>query len=81
MFQCSLPKYESKVGASGPDAESLVNFWHVTDMFHFENIGFSKKVGNVQYLICADCEKGPIGWHDKTDRTKSFIALSRVQHK
>ena len=30
-------------------------------MFTFENIGFSNTVGDFKYLICADCDMGPIG--------------------
>lgn len=48
-------------------------------MFHFENVGFSKPVGNVKYLVCADCEMGPIGWH-YTDSKLCYVADQRVKH-
>lgn len=51
----------------------------VADMFHFENVGFSKNVGNIKYLVCADCEVGPIGWHC-IDTKISYVANQRVKH-
>ncbi|PVZ97687.1 hypothetical protein BB558_006353 [Smittium angustum] len=40
-------------------------YWSVSDVFSFENIGISKPVnGGIQYLICAECECGPLGFHD-----------------
>ncbi|OLY78108.1 putative guanine nucleotide exchange factor MSS4-like protein [Smittium mucronatum] len=45
------------------DAEGF--FWCVSDVFKFENIGMSKPVeGDLRYLICADCDCGPLGYHD-----------------
>lgn len=62
------------------ECELLTDYWMVPDMFMFDNIGFSKTVElGLKYLICADCEIGPIGWYD--DKTKlSYLALSRVKH-
>lgn len=61
------------------ESENLKDFWEVKDMYTFENIGFSNAVDNKQYLICADCELGPIGYYDSTTKI-SYIALSRVLH-
>ncbi|PAA69172.1 hypothetical protein BOX15_Mlig007202g1, partial [Macrostomum lignano] len=36
-------------------------WWCVLDMMQFENIGFTNTVDGLRYLICADCEKGPVG--------------------
>ena len=64
-----------------PQGDTLEDIWLVQDMFHFENIGFSKKVnGTEQYLICADCEIGPIGWHDMQNKKEYFIAAKRVRY-
>jgi hypothetical protein len=49
-------------------------------MFDFDNLGFSKTVGDIKYLICADCEIGPIGWHS-IESKKSYVAISRVKHE
>ena len=43
------------------DGETIQACLRVHDMYDFENIGFSKPVDSVKYLICADCEAGPIG--------------------
>ncbi|XP_049283260.1 guanine nucleotide exchange factor MSS4 homolog [Anopheles funestus] len=60
-------------------SETLKDFWMVKNMYTFENIGFSNTVDNRKYLTCADCEHGPIGYHD-LETQKSYIALARVQH-
>lgn len=59
--------------------EDLSEWWVVDDMFTFDNIGFSHSVGSTKYLVCADCERGPVGWHDNNTR-KSYVALTRVKH-
>ncbi|VDD75816.1 unnamed protein product [Mesocestoides corti] len=51
--------------------EPVSTFWTVERMHDFENVGFCNTVeGGIKYLICADCEIGPIGYHD----TKSVTA-------
>ncbi|KAB0805497.1 hypothetical protein PPYR_02467 [Photinus pyralis] len=59
--------------------EDLSLFWLVADMLIFENVGFSNTVGNNKYLICADCESGPIGYFDVISK-KSYVALNRIKH-
>ncbi|KAK4023818.1 Guanine nucleotide exchange factor MSS4 [Daphnia magna] len=61
------------------NAEFITKSWMIPDMFQFENVGFSKTVGNFKYLVCADCEIGPIGWHCIDNKT-SYIADVRVKH-
>lgn len=61
------------------ESENLKEYWQVNDMFTFENIGFSNTVENTKYLICADCEMGPVGYHDIISKN-CFIALQRVKH-
>ncbi|XP_058117316.1 guanine nucleotide exchange factor MSS4 homolog [Anopheles ziemanni] len=60
--------------------ETLKHFWMVKDMFTFENIGFSNTVNNRKYLICADCEIGPVGYHD-LETKQCYVALGRVKHE
>lgn len=69
-----------KIGTE-PSGDTLSKFWLVEDMFHFENVGFSKTVDQtVKYLICADCERGPIGWHDISNRQEYFVSAERVKY-
>lgn len=49
-------------------------------MYTFENIGFSNNVdATTKYLICADCEMGPVGFCDLTNKM-CYVALERVKH-
>ena len=62
------------------DGETLYDFWLVNGMFTFENVGFSNTVGNLKYLVCADCEVGPIGIQDTNEPDAMYVALERVKH-
>lgn len=67
-----------KIG-SEPQGDQLTSQWLVEDMFHFENVGFTKTVnGGEKYLICADCEIGPIGWTDVRNNKEYYISAERV---
>lgn len=47
-------------------------YWSVASPLEFENIGFSHSVTSndktVKYLTCADCDLGPLGYHDTEGR-------------
>ena len=81
--QLFLPFMQKKEDftSENQEGETLKSHWLVPDMFAFENVGFSMTVESIKYLACADCERGPIGWHDITDKTRFYIALERVEHK
>uniref|UniRef100_A0A6P4G1R9 Guanine nucleotide exchange factor MSS4 homolog n=1 Tax=Drosophila rhopaloa TaxID=1041015 RepID=A0A6P4G1R9_DRORH len=66
--------------ADSLNSEPLKGFWLVKDMMMFENIGFSNTVDGKKFLVCADCERGPVGYHDLSTR-HCFLALKRVVHK
>lgn len=56
-------------------------FWTCKDMMVFENIGFTKQESGFKYLICADCDLGPLGYHDPSQEEKTFnIDVERVKH-
>ncbi|KAL4235332.1 Lysine-specific demethylase 5B [Mactra antiquata] len=75
-----LPHMKKKSESQAPDdGETLEDFWVVDDMFTFENVGFSNTVNGIKYLICADCEIGPVGFHDTSDLKAFYIAQSRVK--
>lgn len=60
--------------------ECIEEFWLVIDMLTFENVGFTKTLENKKYLICADCEVGPIGFQDLENPKQLFVAYSRVNY-
>ena len=62
------------------ETDSLDAFWLVKDMFTFENIGFSNAVDGTKYLICADCEQGPVGWCLDSDRNTLYVAHDRIKY-
>ena len=77
-----LPYMKKKSEDQRPeDGENLVDFWLVDGMFTFENVGFSNTVGTKKYLVCADCEVGPIGCQDVSEPDALYVALERVKHE
>jgi hypothetical protein len=47
----------------------------------FENVGFSRAgPGGVKYLVCAECELGPLGWADQA-RGEFWVAVERVGYR
>lgn len=80
LLQFFLPHMKKKSEKSAAeDGETIEDFWIVDDMFTFENVGFSNTVQNIKYLICADCEIGPVGFHDTRDTKAFYIAQSRIK--
>ncbi|KAJ8709998.1 hypothetical protein PYW07_009364 [Mythimna separata] len=59
--------------------EPITEFYHVENMYTFENIGFTHTVANCKYLSCADCDAGPVGFYDM-DTKHSYVAISRIEH-
>uniref|UniRef100_A0A2A4K5D2 Uncharacterized protein n=1 Tax=Heliothis virescens TaxID=7102 RepID=A0A2A4K5D2_HELVI len=59
--------------------EQITEFYHVENMYTFENIGFTHTVANCKYLSCADCDAGPVGFYDM-DTKHSYVAISRIEH-
>lgn len=78
MLPRATAKHEVPVES---ERELLSQYWLVIDMFTFENVGFTKTVGTTKYLICADCEIGPIGFVNLEDKSKHYVALSRVKYR
>ncbi|XP_053596095.1 guanine nucleotide exchange factor MSS4 homolog [Microplitis demolitor] len=71
---------ENVTKSSSIEVENLNDYWQVDDMFQFENISVTQTVDQIKYLACADCELGPVGYHDIATKI-SYIALSRVMYK
>jgi hypothetical protein len=61
--------------------EMIHSFWTVNNMMTFENIGFSKSANDgKKYLICAECEVGPLGFHDPAEQPLQYhIAVERTR--
>ncbi|XP_031562012.1 guanine nucleotide exchange factor MSS4-like [Actinia tenebrosa] len=78
-----LPNMHQKTElcVENPEGLTLTKHWMVENMMTFENVGFSKTVNSIKYLTCADCEIGPIGWHDIQDRKLSYVSLERVNYE
>lgn len=66
--------------AANIELESTNRFWLAHDMYTFENIGFTNTVDNKKYLICADCEMGPVGIQNLDNPTEFLVCLNRVKH-
>eukprot|EP00090_Calanus_glacialis_P001256 TRINITY_DN10871_c0_g1_i1.p1 TRINITY_DN10871_c0_g1~~TRINITY_DN10871_c0_g1_i1.p1 ORF type:complete len:117 (-),score=27.67 TRINITY_DN10871_c0_g1_i1:83-433(-) len=59
--------------------EMLKQFFRVEDMFDFDNVGFTNTVDTTKFLSCADCDVGPLGYHNLTTKI-SYVALARVAY-
>ncbi|XP_078500229.1 guanine nucleotide exchange factor MSS4 [Lissotriton helveticus] len=81
LFLPSMRKKTALADGSSPDGDVLEDHWLVDDMYTFENVGFTKDVGKIKFLICADCEIGPIGWHCLDDKKTFYVAVERVKHE
>jgi guanine nucleotide exchange factor len=75
---------DSKLPPLKKDAqETNTVFYRVTDMMAFDNIGFSRPaVSGEKYLLCADCELGPLGFQgvDENGSVCFNIAADRVRY-
>ena len=63
--ECELDCIEK---AKKGEKEIVKEFFRVEDMFDFDNLGFTNTVGNRKFLSCADCDLGPLGYHDLTTK-------------
>ncbi|RUS13005.1 Mss4-like protein, partial [Endogone sp. FLAS-F59071] len=72
----------STATSSDTSANSTQHYWLLTNMMQFENVGFSHTVGTTKYLSCADCDIGPLGYHDTEAREKEYlIAVERARYR
>ena len=61
-------------------SESSSRFWLLNDMLQFENIGFTNTVDKKKYLICADCEIGPLGFQNLDKPNEFLVCVERVRY-
>lgn len=76
----ALPLCRQKKDGLAVEKEHVDAWWCVEKMLDFENIGFTHAVEGVKYLVCADCEIGPVGYLSLESQFH-YIALSRVSHE
>ena len=55
-------------------------FWLATDIFTFENIGLTNAADKKKYLICADCELGPLGFQLLDKPNEFLLSADRVKY-
>ena len=55
---------ESMTKDTAGEKELVKVMVEVDDMFLFDNLGFTNTVDTTKYLACADCDVGPLGYHD-----------------
>jgi guanine nucleotide exchange factor len=70
----------SESGDTQIQNDKLKSFWCINDMLTFENIGFTNSVNNIKYLICADCEIGPVGLQYLDNPNEFLVSIDRVKH-
>ncbi|KAI8088080.1 Mss4-like protein [Gilbertella persicaria] len=75
----SLPA--SSLPANSILTDDDTHFWHVSNMMDFENVGFSTTIGTIKYLSCADCDLGPIGYHDTSNPKEFVISIKRAKYR
>lgn len=75
----ALPLCRQKKNGISVEKENIDSWWCVEKMFDFDNIGFTHASEGVKYLVCADCETGPVGYLCLESQIH-YIALSRVKH-
>eukprot|EP01128_Nolandella_sp_AFSM9_P012445 TRINITY_DN9289_c0_g1_i1.p1 TRINITY_DN9289_c0_g1~~TRINITY_DN9289_c0_g1_i1.p1 ORF type:complete len:131 (+),score=16.87 TRINITY_DN9289_c0_g1_i1:35-427(+) len=66
-------------GSDGSDVDEE-HFWHVKDMWDFDNIGFSRSQDDntLRYLTCGACEQGILGLQRNEKRI--LLCHSRVKY-
>ncbi|CAD5116314.1 DgyrCDS5218 [Dimorphilus gyrociliatus] len=75
------PQQKKNQKAEEAEGETVNSFWHVQDMYTFENVGFCKTIGTVKFLMCADCEIGPVGVCDTRGPRDFFVSTDRIAHE
>ena len=75
--------HANKIDENGVEVihtESSEQFWLLSDMLTFENIGFTNTVDKKKYLICADCEIGPLGFQSLDKPNEFLVCVERVKY-
>lgn len=83
------PYKKGEAAASGAAGEVLADHFCVDDQFNFENIAVTREVPTgsgagqsdrkFTYLICADCERGPVGIRFLDTPSLFYVTSARVK--
>jgi guanine nucleotide exchange factor len=74
-----IPIHKPKKDESEP--QILAKHWRVEGHINFENIGVTRAVSSeYKYLMCADCELGPLGIVFLNEPTMFYVADARVKY-
>ncbi|CAG8557876.1 9982_t:CDS:2 [Paraglomus occultum] len=69
------------INDTSAEVEEMQQYWQLPNMMAFENIGFSNTVATgIKFLACADCDTGPLGYHDTINETECYVAVDRVEY-
>uniref|UniRef100_A0A8R1DFX6 Uncharacterized protein n=1 Tax=Caenorhabditis japonica TaxID=281687 RepID=A0A8R1DFX6_CAEJA len=72
-----LPLQRQKKGIDSTETEVVQGYFGVKDMFAFENIGFTRSAAGKRFLVCGECEQGPVGFVD-SETQMNYVAPSRM---
>uniref|UniRef100_A0A1I7TE38 Guanine nucleotide exchange factor MSS4 homolog n=1 Tax=Caenorhabditis tropicalis TaxID=1561998 RepID=A0A1I7TE38_9PELO len=59
-----LPLPRQKKGIDHTQTEPVRGYFGVKDIFAFENVGFTRSSEGKRFLVCGECEQGPVGYVD-----------------
>ncbi|CAL2040881.1 unnamed protein product [Caenorhabditis brenneri] len=59
-----LPLTRQTKGIDHTQTELVKGYFGVKDIFAFENVGFTRSAEGKKFLVCGECEEGPVGFVD-----------------
>jgi hypothetical protein len=87
-----LPALPTLTEKPSSEKSPPAGYWSIPTRLSFENIGFSKTApgSTIKYLVCADCEFGPLGYTDTAGKDlgrdlegskgEFLVAVDRVRY-
>ncbi|EFO92863.1 hypothetical protein CRE_10270 [Caenorhabditis remanei] len=72
-----LPLPRQKKGIEYAQTEPVHGYFGVKDIFAFENVGFTRSSEGKRYLVCGECEQGPVGFVDPATEM-NYITPNRL---
>lgn len=77
------PIYKKDVQENSVETHTTYHLWTVRNMMDFENIGFSRpaprpEAPGLRFLVCAECELGPLGYQIDSSIQEFHLVSDRV---